>query len=323
MTEPRSVAITTGEPPGIGLEVSLKAAAIVSDPIVLIGDRTLLESEAKRLGIRWPLPDHVTIRHVPLRAPALPGRLDVRNAGYVLDILRTAHDGAASGDWNAIVTAPVQKSIIIESGTPFTGHTEFFQDLCHVRRVVMLLTSNARTDAMKVALATTHLPIAKLSEAITGELLDEVLDTLHKALVRDYGFASPRILVTGLNPHAGENGHIGHEEIDTIIPALERARNRGILTDGPVPADTAFVPGHWNRYDAVLCMYHDQGLPVLKHVGFAEGVNVTLGLPYIRTSVDHGTALDIAGQGKADHTSMLSALQLAHFLSKNRETRMA
>ena len=323
MTEPRSVAITTGEPAGIGPEVSLKAAAIVSDPIVLIGDRTLLESEAKRLGIRWPLPDHVTIRHVPLRASALPGRLDVRNADYVLDILRTAHEGVVSDDWNAIVTAPVQKSIIIESGTPFTGHTEFFQDLCHVRRVVMLLTSNARTDAMKVALATTHLPIAKLSEAITGELLDEVLDTLHKALVRDYGFASPRILVTGLNPHAGENGHIGHEEIDTIIPALERARNRGILTDGPVPADTAFVPGHWNRYDAVLCMYHDQGLPVLKHVGFAEGVNVTLGLPYIRTSVDHGTALDIAGQGKADHTSMLSALQLAHFLSKNRETRMA
>ena len=148
MTEPRSVAITTGEPAGIGPEVSLKAAAIVSDPIVLIGDRTLLESEAKRLGIRWPLPDHVTIRHVPLRASALPGRLDVRNADYVLDILRTAHEGAVSDDWNAIVTAPVQKSIIIESGTPFTGHTEFFQDLCHVRRVVMLRASNARTGAM-------------------------------------------------------------------------------------------------------------------------------------------------------------------------------
>lgn len=176
---------------------------------------------------------------------------------------------------------------------------------------------------MKVALATTHLPIARLSEAITGELLDEVLDTLNTALARDYGLAEPRILVTGLNPHAGENGHMGHEEINTITPALERARSRGIHADGPVPADTAFVPGHWDRYDAVLCMYHDQGLPVLKHVGFAEGVNVTLGLPYIRTSVDHGTALDIAGQGKADDTSMISALRLAHFLSKNRETRMA
>ena len=277
MTELRSVAVTTGEPAGIGPEVSLKAAAAVSDPILLIGDRTLLEAEARRLGIAWPLPAHVSIRHVQLRAPAVP----------------------------------------------FTGHTEFFQDLCGVRRVVMMLTSNARTDAMKVALATTHLPIARLSEAITGELLDEVLDTLNTALARDYGLAEPRILVTGLNPHAGENGHMGHEEINTITPALERARSRGIHADGPVPADTAFVPGHWDRYDAVLCMYHDQGLPVLKHVGFAEGVNVTLGLPYIRTSVDHGTALDIAGQGKADDTSMISALRLAHFLSKNRETRMA
>ena len=283
MTELRSVAVTTGEPAGIGPEVSLKAAAAVSDPILLIGDRTLLEAEARRLGIAWPLPAHVSIRHVQLRAPAEPGRLDTRNSAYVLDILRAAHEGAAAGEWSAVVTAPVQKSIIIESGVPFTGHTEFFQDLCGVRRVVMMLTSNARTDAMKVALATTHLPIARLSEAITGELLDEVLDTLNTAL----------------------------------------ARSRGIHADGPVPADTAFVPGHWDRYDAVLCMYHDQGLPVLKHVGFAEGVNVTLGLPYIRTSVDHGTALDIAGQGKADDTSMISALRLAHFLSKNRETRMA
>ena len=308
MTELRSVAVTTGEPAGIGPEVSLKAAAAVSDPILLIGDRTLLEAEARRLGIAWPLPAHVSIRHVQLRAPAEPGRLDTRNSAYVLDILRAAHEGAAAGEWNAVVTAPVQKSIIIESGVPFTGHTEFFQDLCGVRRVVMMLTSNARTDAMKVALATTHLPIARLSEAITGELLDEVLDTLNTALARDYGLTEPRILVTGLNPHAGENGHMGHEEINTITPALERARSRGIHADGPVPADTAFVPGHWDRYDAVLCMYHDQGLPVLKHVGFAEGVNVTLGLPYIRTSVDHGTALDIAGQGKADDTSMISAL---------------
>lgn len=323
MSELRSVAVTTGEPAGIGPEVSLKAAAAVSSPITLIGDRTHLEAEARRLGIGWPLPRHVSIHHVPLRAPVEPGTLDARNADYVLAVLRAAHDGAIAGDWRAIVTAPVQKSIIIESGVPFTGHTEFFQSLCGVSRVVMMLTSNARPDAMKVALATTHLPISKLSETITDVLLDEVLKTLNQALACDYGLHKPRILVTGLNPHAGENGHMGREEIDTIIPALERARRNGILADGPVPADTAFVSGHWDQYDAVLCMYHDQGLPVLKHVGFAEGVNVTLGLPYIRTSVDHGTALDIAGLGTANESSMLSALQLAHFLSQNRETRMA
>lgn len=323
MSELWSVAVTTGEPAGIGPEVSLKAAAAVSSPIILIGDRTHLEAEARRLGIGWPLPRHVSIHHVPLRAPVEPGTLDVRNADYVLAVLRAAHDGAIAGDWRAIVTAPVQKSIIIESGAPFTGHTEFFQSLCGVSRVVMMLTSNARPDAMKVALATTHLPISKLSETITDVLLDEVLKTLNQALACDYGLHKPRILVTGLNPHAGENGHMGREEIDTIIPALERARRSGILADGPVPADTAFVSGHWDQYDAVLCMYHDQGLPVLKHVGFAEGVNVTLGLPYIRTSVDHGTALDIAGLGTANESSMISALQLAHFLSQNRETRMA
>lgn len=323
MIERQPVAITTGEPAGIGPEVSLKAALSITDPIVLIGNQALLKKEASRLGFEWPLPDHVRILDIPLNAPALAGQLDVRNASYVLETLRQAHHGAMTGQWSAIVTAPVQKSIIIESGVPFTGHTEFFQDLAGVPRVVMMLTSNDRPDAMKVALATTHLPISALSAAITGPLLDEVLETLHHALKTDYAFAQPRILVTGLNPHAGENGHIGREEVETITPALQRAQAKGFLVTGPVPADTAFIPGHWNRYDAVLCMYHDQGLPVLKHVGFQDGVNVTLGLPYIRTSVDHGTALDIAGTGKADERSMISALKLAHYLSKNRETRMA
>ena len=316
-------AITTGEPAGIGPEVSIKAAASVSSPLVLIGDETLLEETARRLNIAWPLPANVRIHHVPLAEPAHPGKLSTANAAYVLKTLRAAHDGALAGQWEAIVTAPVQKSIISEAGMPFTGHTEFFQNLAAVPRVVMMLTSDATPEAMKVALVTTHLPIVELSKAITGHRLDETLDILHAALVRDYGIPEPTILVTGLNPHAGENGHIGREEIETITPALERARSRGIAVTGPVPADTAFVPGHWDCYDAVLCMYHDQGLPVLKHVGFAEGVNVTLGLPYIRTSVDHGTALDIAGSGKADPRSMISALKLAHFLSKNRETRMA
>ena len=323
MSERLPVAITTGEPAGIGPEVSLKAAASVREPLVLIGDRSLLEAEAARLGISWPLPDHVSIEHIPLRGPAVPGRLSTVNSSYVLETLTRAHEGAVSGRWNAVVTAPVQKSIIIESGVPFTGHTEFFQQLAGVPRVVMMLTASHTPDCLKVALATTHLPIAELASAITGALLDEVIAILHGALRRDYGISSPRILVTGLNPHAGENGHIGREEIDTIIPALERARRAGIAADGPVPADTAFVPGHWERYDAVLCMYHDQGLPVLKSIGFAEGVNVTLGLPYIRTSVDHGTALDIAGRGIADERSMLSALKLAHYLAKHRETGMA
>ena len=323
MIDRRPVAITTGEPAGIGPEVSLKAALSITDPIVLIGSQALLEKEASRLGFAWPLPTHIRILDIPLDAPALPGQLDVRNATYVLNTLRQAHYGALKNQWAAIVTAPVQKSIIIESGIPFTGHTEFFQDLAGVQRVVMMLTSNERPDAMKVALATTHLPIAALSSAITGTLLDEVLETLHHALKVDYGFSSPRILVTGLNPHAGENGHIGREEIETITPALQRAQAKGMQVIGPVPADTAFIPGHWDQYDAVLCMYHDQGLPVLKHVGFQDGVNVTLGLPYIRTSVDHGTALDIAGTSKADERSMISALKLAHYLSKNRETRMA
>ncbi len=323
MIDRRPVAITTGEPAGIGPEVSLKAALSITDPIVLIGSQALLEKEASRLGFAWPLPAHIRILDIPLGAPALPGQLDVRNATYVLNTLRQAHYGAMENQWAAIVTAPVQKSIIIESGIPFTGHTEFFQDLAGVQRVVMMLTSNERPDAMKVALATTHLPIAALSSAITGTLLDEVLETLHHALKVDYGFSSPRILVTGLNPHAGENGHIGREEIETITPALQRAQAKGMQVIGPVPADTAFIPGHWDQYDAVLCMYHDQGLPVLKHVGFQDGVNVTLGLPYIRTSVDHGTALDIAGTSKADERSMISALKLAHYLSKNRETRMA
>ena len=323
MTDRLPVAVTTGEPAGIGPEVSLKAAVTVTERLVLIGDRSLLEAEAKRLGIAWPLPAHVTIEHVPLHEPASPGRLSTANSPYVLETLTRAHEGAARGRWQAIVTAPVQKSIIIEAGVPFTGHTEFFQQLAGVPRVVMMLTASHTADCLKVALATTHLPIADLSAAITGPLLDEVLTILHAALRRDYGMAEPKILATGLNPHAGENGHIGREEIDTIIPALERARAKGITAEGPVPADTAFVPGHWDRYDAVLCMYHDQGLPVLKSVGFAEGVNVTLGLPYIRTSVDHGTALDIAGRGIADKRSMLSALKLAHYLAKNRETGMA
>ncbi|EJX06085.1 4-hydroxythreonine-4-phosphate dehydrogenase [gut metagenome] len=320
---PLPVAITTGEPAGIGPEISLKAALSVRTPVCLIGSYTLLEERAKRFGIAWPLPSHVSIDNIDLPSPATLGKLSTENASYVLNTLKRAHEGALQGRWSAIVTAPVQKSVIIEAGFPFTGHTEYFQQLCGVPRVVMMLTANHTANCMKVALATTHLPIASLSSSITGPLLDEVIRILCHALQTDYRIDHPSILITGLNPHAGENGHLGREEIEIIAPAVQRARQSGIDITGPVPADTAFIPGHWDRYDAVLCMYHDQGLPVLKHVGFNSGVNVTLGLPYVRTSVDHGTALDIAEQGIANIDSMLSALQLAHFLSTNRETRMA
>ena len=201
--------------------------------------------------------------------------------------------------------------------------TEFFEHLAGVKRVVMMLTSSPRQNALKVALATTHLPLRDVADAITPKVLDEVLAILKRALVRDFGIGHPVIAVAGLNPHAGESGHMGREEIEVITPALERAKAPGFDIVGPLPADTIFVPGKMERWDAVLCMYHDQGLPVLKHVGFAEGVNVTLGLPYVRTSVDHGTALDIAGRGIADARSMTAALELAQTLAGNRDAAMA
>lgn len=317
------LAITTGEPAGIGPEVSVRAAWSSTVPVALVGDRDLLLAEARRLGLAAEPPAGVTIEHVPLAAPAVPGRLDVRNSPYVLETLRRAHEMVVGGRASAVVTAPVQKSIIIESGEDFCGHTEFFQQLCGVSRVVMMLTSSPRRDALKVALATTHLPLRDVADAVTGELLDEVLAILKRALVERYKIPHPTIAVAGLNPHAGESGHMGREEIDVIIPAIERARTGDAEIVGPLPADTIFIPGKMEKWDAVLCMYHDQGLPVLKHVGFAEGVNTTLGLPYVRTSVDHGTALDIAGRGIADARSMTAALELAQTLAGNRDAGMA
>lgn len=323
MTSRKPLAITTGEPSGIGPEISIRAALEHQKPIVLIGDQVLLKETADRLNIAWPLPDYIQIKSVPLAQPAIPGHLNVNNASYVLETLSEAHHGVLSGKYSAIVTAPVQKSIINDAGLPFSGHTEFFQQLSNVPRVVMMLTSSSNNDALRVALVTTHLPIAKLSQNITAQRLDEVISILFKALIEDFGLAKPRVAITGLNPHAGENGYLGHEEIDTIIPAIERAQHQGLSIEGPFPADTIFVKSHYSAYDAVLAMFHDQGLPVLKHVGFGQGVNVTLGLPYIRTSVDHGTALDIAGKNKAEIGSMLSAIHLAHFLANNREHRKA
>jgi len=244
---------------------------------------------------------------VPLAVPCIAGRLDNANARHVLAMLDRAIDGAAAHEFAAIVTAPVQKSVINDAGVPFTGHTEYLAERTHAAHPVMLLAA----DSLRVALATTHLPLRAVSDAITPALLDTTLRILHDDIRALWGISRPRIAVCGLNPHAGEGGHLGHEDGAVIAPAIQRARAAGLLVDGPLPADTVFVPRALSNYDVVLAMYHDQGLPVLKHAGFGHAVNVTLGLPIVRTSVDHGTALDLAGTGRADAGSLIAATQLA------------
>ncbi len=277
----------------------------------MIGSRALLTERAAQLGI-----DFRNLRFdvfdVPLGAPAVAGKLDTANARHVLALLDRAVDGLLAGEFGAMVTAPVQKSVINDAGIAFTGHTEYLASKFAAEKApaphpVMLLAA----DSLRVALATTHLPLRAVSDAITGELLDTTLRVLHDDVRRLWGIARPRIAVCGLNPHAGESGHLGTEDDAVIRPAIQRARAAGMLVDGPLPADTVFVPRNLSNYDVVLAMYHDQGLPVLKNVGFGHAVNVTLGLPIIRTSVDHGTALDLAGTGRADAGSLLAATRLA------------
>ena len=252
-------------------------------------------------------PGTLLVEHHPLAAPSIPGRLDPANARYVLDLLDRATDGATAGEFSAIVTAPVHKSVIADSGVPFTGHTEYLAARTHAPLPVMMLASKA----MRVALATTHLPLKDVSAAITIDSLCKIVTILHHDLEKWWGIPQPRIAVCGLNPHAGESGHLGDEEIRVIGPAIELLKERGIDVSGPLPADTAFVPRVLANFDAVLAMYHDQGLPVIKHAGFDTAVNITLGLPILRTSVDHGTALDLAGTGRADPSSLASAISLA------------
>lgn len=302
------IALTTGEPASIGPQIALHAAAHCDVPVTLVGDAALLETTAMATGLGWPLPG-VQVAHVPLRYPAVPGRLDPRNAAYVLDLLDHGIDGCLAGRYAALATAPVQKSVINEAGTPFSGHTEYLQQRAHAPHVVMLLVG----AGLRVALATTHLPLAAVSAAITRDSLAATLDVMQADLRARFALPTPRIGVCGLNPHAGEGGHLGREEIEVIAPAVAAARARGIDAVGPLPADTIFVPNQLTRFDAVLAMFHDQGLPVLKHASFGHGVNVTLGLPFVRTSVDHGTALDLAAQGpgRADAGSMSAALRLA------------
>jgi len=306
------IAITTGEPAGIGPEVALRAAVDSAIACDLLGDARLLEQNARGLGLPWPLPDHVRIVHEPLGAPAQAGVLDVRNARYVLRLLDRALEGWRSGVYGAIATAPVHKAVINDAGIAFSGHTEYLAAATATKHVVMLLVGGG----LRVALATTHLPLAAVPRAITRELLDACLDVLQRDLVQRFGINAPRIAVIGLNPHAGEGGHLGREEIEIIAPAVIAARQRGIEASGPWPADTIFVARNAMRADAILAMYHDQGLATLKYASFGKGVNVTLGLPLVRTSADHGTALDLAGKAQADAGSMKEALVLAAELAQ-------
>jgi 4-hydroxythreonine-4-phosphate dehydrogenase len=314
VTAPRPrLALTCGEPAGIGPDICLQAAAELRAArapfeVTCLADRELLAARAAQLGLPAPVDDAwFRIEHLPLAAPVVPGKLDARNARWVLGLLDRALAGCRSGEFGAMVTAPVQKSIINDAGIAFTGHTEYLAGHCGVPRPVMMLAE----DKLRVALATTHLPLRDVPAAITAALLDEVLDILQHDLATQFGFTRPRIAVCGLNPHAGESGHLGREEIDVIAPAIARAQARGIDASGPWPADTLFTPRQMARFDVALAMFHDQGLPVLKYAGFGNAVNVTLGLPVVRTSVDHGTALDLAGSGQADAGSLLAALRLA------------
>ncbi len=319
------IAITAGEPAGIGPEITAAALAqwmaqgAQPQDFVVIGARTVLERAAHAIGVGQVYGHHgVPIRDVVVDAPVIPGRLDPRNAAHVLAMLDEAIDGARAGRYAAVVTAPVHKGVINDAGTPFTGHTEYLAARCGVERVVMMLTAGASITerVLRVALATTHLPLRAVPDALSIDGLVQTLVIIERDLRTRFRIAQPRIAVTGLNPHAGEGGHLGTEERDLIVPALERAHGLGIEARGPFPADTLFQPRLLADIDCVLAMYHDQGLPVLKYASFGAGVNVTLGLPIVRTSVDHGTALDLAGSGRADCGSLVEAIALARALAR-------
>jgi len=329
MTAPRPLlAVTAGEPAGIGPDLVLQLADH-SDGArrVIIADLSLLQQRAAQLGLtalrfqpyqtgQAAAPAGVLeVLHVPLAAAVTPGQLDPANARYVLNTLDVAIAGCLSGEFAAMVTAPVHKGVINDAGVPFSGHTEYLAEHTGTPRVVMMLAG----AGMRVALVTTHLPLRAVADAITKAELEAVIRILHADLQQKFGLQSPRILVAGLNPHAGESGHMGREEIDVIEPVLQQLRAHGMQLIGPLPADTLFNPDKLAQADAVLAMYHDQGLPVLKYASFGAGINITLGLPIIRTSVDHGTALDLAGSGRADPGSLFEAVKLAEQLAQNRQ----
>ncbi|WP_426414703.1 4-hydroxythreonine-4-phosphate dehydrogenase PdxA [Aestuariirhabdus sp. LZHN29] len=330
---PAPIVITSGEPAGIGPELCVQIAqqplqaalAVIGDPELLLQRAKqlqlplklkLLETTSSDCGAQLP-PHQAGTLHVvptPLAHPARAGQLDKANAAYVLRTLDMAIEGCRDGQFSAMVTAPVHKGIINDAGIPFSGHTEYLAEKTSTPMVVMMLA----TEGLRVALATTHLPLQEVASQITPARLESVIRILKRDLQHKFGIDQPRILVCGLNPHAGEGGHLGREEIEVIEPLLGKLRAESMQLIGPLPADTLFTPHHLDHADAVLAMYHDQGLPVLKYRGFGQAVNITLGLPIIRTSVDHGTALDLAGSGKADTGSLLTAIRYAQQMSAAR-----
>ena len=333
MTVTFIIAVTSGEPAGVGPELCLRlvdaSAVAVDRPVpvhlVVLADRQLMAERAQHVGFKgrlrdWvpgaaPEPGVLDILHVPLAVRALPGQLDAANSPYVLRLLDRALEDCQSGEFAAMVTAPVHKGVINDAGIPFTGHTEYLAEKTHTAQVVMMLAGGD----LRVALATTHLPLKDVPAAITQASLERTVRILHADMHRKYGFAQPRILVAGLNPHAGEGGYLGDEEITVITPVLEKLRAEGMTLIGPLPADTLFTPPMLARGDCVLAMYHDQGLTALKYATFGNGINVTLGLPIIRTSVDHGTALELAGTGSADPGSLFVAVEQAIEMAKRAE----
>lgn len=323
-------ALTAGEPAGIGPDLCLMLAAKAQPhPVITIASQDLLAQRATELGLTvellavnplaWPEQpapaNSLYVWDVPLAEPVVTGQLNPNNAQYVLDTLNRAGYGCLGKDFAGMITAPVHKGVINEAGIPFSGHTEFLAELTHTPQVVMMLA----TEGLRVALVTTHLPLREVADAITAERLTQVTRILHQDLVSKFGVAQPKILVCGLNPHAGEGGHLGREEIEVIEPTLKQLRAEGMDLVGPLPADTLFTPRLLANCDAVLSMFHDQGLPVLKHKGFGAAVNITLGMPIIRTSVDHGTALDLAGTGQIDLGSMQVALNTAYAMAETQQ----
>ncbi|SFF95502.1 4-hydroxythreonine-4-phosphate dehydrogenase PdxA [Neptunomonas qingdaonensis] len=330
MQQCKRIAITAGEPAGIGPDLIIQMVQYSHpDELIAVCDPELLYARARQLDLpiviekfnaqEPPSPTLArTIKVLPvqLSRTVTTGELDVKNAHYVLETLSIAANGCLNGLFDAMVTAPVHKGIINDAGIPFSGHTEFLEEITASKKVVMMLA----TEGLKVALVTTHIPLSQVSAAITPSLLREVIEVLQHDLIHTFGIAVPKIIISGLNPHAGEGGHMGREEIDTIEPVLNELRVQGYQLQGPLPADTLFTPKYLDHCDAVLAMYHDQGLPVLKYKGFGNAVNITLGMPIIRTSVDHGTALDLAGTGNASFGSLKLAIHYAGDMARNKST---
>lgn len=316
--------VTSGEPAGIGPDLCLALAGL-SFPVVVMGDKTMLEARANQLNLPLVLdeyqenvtpsdhPNHLTVLSLPCPNSVIPGVLNPGNSPYVINMLNMAIDRCKLGEFSALVTAPIHKAVINQYGFTFSGHTEFLAQRCGVETVVMMLACSA----MKVALVTTHLPLKDVPTSITQPLIREVVSHLHHSLQQDFGILHPKIYVAGLNPHAGESGYLGNEEINVITPALNSLKQQGMDVIGPLSADTLFTK-HQSDADAFVAMYHDQGLPVLKYAGFGKAVNVTLGLPIVRTSVDHGTALDLAGKGIADSGSLIAAVTMAANIAHQR-----